>query len=148
MHRIALRNSARAKALVAPSRVCSPLFSLFFSLTSSRLVLYLLSPECHSNISSLLRYCKSRYEHVLASSPAFSFSLSLLFSIPPFLARHVISSTAASEVSSILESRISGTAVGGNVEETGRVLSTFFFPFFTSFRRVRACFLTVPNRRR
>jgi F-type H+-transporting ATPase subunit alpha len=30
---------------------------------------------------------------------------------------------AASEVSSILESRISGTAVGGNVEETGRVLS-------------------------
>jgi len=31
--------------------------------------------------------------------------------------------TAASEVSSILESRISGSAVGGNVEETGRVLS-------------------------
>jgi hypothetical protein len=31
---------------------------------------------------------------------------------------------AASEVSSILESRISGTAVGGNVEETGRVLSS------------------------
>ena len=30
---------------------------------------------------------------------------------------------AASEVSSILESRISGTSVGGNVEETGRVLS-------------------------
>lgn len=29
----------------------------------------------------------------------------------------------ASEVSSILESRISGTSVGGNVEETGRVLS-------------------------
>ncbi|KAJ2935808.1 hypothetical protein H1R20_g1286, partial [Candolleomyces eurysporus] len=30
---------------------------------------------------------------------------------------------AASEVSSILESRISGTSVAGNVEETGRVLS-------------------------
>ncbi|GAW05978.1 alpha subunit of the F1 sector of mitochondrial F1F0 ATP [Lentinula edodes] len=30
---------------------------------------------------------------------------------------------AASEVSSILESRIAGTSVGGNVEETGRVLS-------------------------
>ncbi|KAF8920871.1 ATP synthase F1 alpha subunit [Mucidula mucida] len=30
---------------------------------------------------------------------------------------------AASEVSSILESRISGASVGGNVEETGRVLS-------------------------
>ena len=38
---------------------------------------------------------------------------------------------AASEVSSILESRISGTAVGGNVEETGRVLSLFCLsPFF------------------
>lgn len=35
--------------------------------------------------------------------------------------------TAASEVSSILESRIAGTAVGANVEETGRVLSTLFF---------------------
>ena len=30
---------------------------------------------------------------------------------------------AASEVSSILESRISGTSLSGNVEETGRVLS-------------------------
>ena len=37
---------------------------------------------------------------------------------------HVTS--AASEVSSILEARISGTAVAGNVEETGRVLSRFF----------------------
>ena len=34
---------------------------------------------------------------------------------------------AASEVSSILESRISGTSVGGNVEETGRVLSAPVF---------------------
>jgi hypothetical protein len=32
---------------------------------------------------------------------------------------------AASEVSSILESRIAGSSVGSNVEETGRVLSTF-----------------------
>lgn len=38
-------------------------------------------------------------------------------------ARYV--TTAASEVSSILESRISGTSIGGNVEETGRVLSAF-----------------------
>jgi hypothetical protein len=38
--------------------------------------------------------------------------------------RHV--TAAASEVSSILESRISGTSVGGNVEETGRVLSMLF----------------------
>ena len=35
------------------------------------------------------------------------------------------SRVAASEVSSILESRISGTAVGANVEETGRVLSAY-----------------------
>ena len=34
-------------------------------------------------------------------------------------------SAAASEVSSILESRISGSSVGGNVEETGRVLSSY-----------------------
>ena len=33
------------------------------------------------------------------------------------------SRVAASEVSSILESRIAGTSVGANVEETGRVLS-------------------------
>jgi hypothetical protein len=36
---------------------------------------------------------------------------------------------AASEVSSILESRIAGSSVGSNVEETGRVLSTFFYFF-------------------
>ena len=34
--------------------------------------------------------------------------------------------SAASEVSSILESRISGTSMAGNVEETGRVLSMFY----------------------
>ena len=43
------------------------------------------------------------------------------YHFPPFPLR--ASSTAASEVSSILESRIAGTSVGGNVEETGRVLS-------------------------
>ena len=36
---------------------------------------------------------------------------------------HDTSRSAASEVSSILESRIAGTSVGANVEETGRVLS-------------------------
>jgi len=49
----------------------------------------------------------------------------LLTNLSPRLFRHV--TTAASEVSSILESRISGTSVGGNVEETGRVLSMFFY---------------------
>lgn len=33
--------------------------------------------------------------------------------------------SAASEVSSILESRIAGTSVGGDVQETGRVLSAY-----------------------
>ena len=39
---------------------------------------------------------------------------------------------AASEVSAILESRISGTSLGGDVQETGRVLSMFLvlFPVF------------------
>jgi hypothetical protein len=61
-----------------------------------------------------------------------SLFLSVLFST-----RHMV---AASEVSSILESRISGTAVGGNVEETGRVLSPFgyFFPHVT-FDLVNIC---------
>ncbi|KAF7309219.1 ATP synthase subunit alpha [Mycena kentingensis (nom. inval.)] len=61
MHRIALRNSVRARALAAPSQTVARSYA--------------------------------------TAKPA------------------------ASEVSSILESRISGTAVGGNVEETGRVLS-------------------------
>ncbi|RDB23445.1 ATP synthase subunit alpha, mitochondrial [Hypsizygus marmoreus] len=65
MHRIALRNSARARALAATAKRTTP---------------------------------------VVARS-------------------YATAKPAASEVSSILESRISGTAIGGNVEETGRVLS-------------------------
>ena len=49
---------------------------------------------------------------------SFSFFLSL---------RHV-TKKAASEVSTILESRIAGTSVAGNVEETGRVLSRVICP--------------------
>ena len=49
-----------------------------------------------------------------------SSSLPHRFFLWSFATRHKI---AASEVSSILESRISGASVGGNVEETGRVLS-------------------------
>ncbi|KAJ7214212.1 P-loop containing nucleoside triphosphate hydrolase protein [Mycena rebaudengoi] len=45
-------------------------------------------------------------------------------STPTAVARsYATANPAASEVSSILEARISGTAVGGNIEETGRVLS-------------------------
>ena len=42
---------------------------------------------------------------------------------------------AASEVSSILESRIAGSSVGSNVEETGRVLSTVQQVFRLSARK-------------
>ena len=35
----------------------------------------------------------------------------------------LVLSSAAAEVSSILESRIAGTSLGGDVQETGRVLS-------------------------
>ncbi|KAK0467191.1 P-loop containing nucleoside triphosphate hydrolase protein [Desarmillaria tabescens] len=65
MHRIALRNSARARALAAHAKKATPVVSRSYA----------------------------------TAKPA------------------------ASEVSSVLESRISGTSVGGNVEETGRVLS-------------------------
>jgi hypothetical protein len=46
-----------------------------------------------------------------------------------------LSSLAASEVSSILESRIAGTSLGGDVQETGRVLSQLIFhdTIFPSF---------------
>ncbi|KAJ7195420.1 P-loop containing nucleoside triphosphate hydrolase protein [Mycena rebaudengoi] len=45
-------------------------------------------------------------------------------STPTAVARsYATANPAASEVSSILEARISGTAVGGNIEETGRVPS-------------------------
>ncbi|KAI5995448.1 ATP synthase F1 alpha subunit [Pisolithus albus] len=44
--------------------------------------------------------------------------------VAAFVARsYATAKPAASEVSSILEARISGASVGGNVEETGRVLS-------------------------
>jgi F-type H+-transporting ATPase subunit alpha len=39
---------------------------------------------------------------------------------------------AASEVSSILESRIVGSSVGSSVEETGRVLGTFLIIFYVN----------------
>ena len=73
--------------------------------------------------SSLVHMPPQSQVRLIGFLPSFFFlahnaNLSCLF-------RHVI--TAASEVSSILESRISGTSVGGNVEETGRVLSMFFY---------------------
>ena len=41
----------------------------------------------------------------------------------PFLSSTYLAIAAASEVSSILENRIAGTSEGGDVQETGRVLS-------------------------
>ncbi|KAF7356238.1 ATP synthase subunit alpha [Mycena venus] len=55
-------------------------------------------------------------------------------STPTIVARsYATAKAAASEVSSILESRISGTSVGGNVEETGRVLSMHSSASFFTF---------------
>ncbi|KAF9221457.1 ATP synthase F1, alpha subunit [Gyrodon lividus] len=54
----------------------------------------------------------------LAAAPKSNAAISALTS-----RTYATAKPAASEVSSILESRISGTSVGGNVEETGRVLS-------------------------
>ncbi|KAH9952263.1 hypothetical protein BGW80DRAFT_1470886 [Lactifluus volemus] len=43
--------------------------------------------------------------------------------VPAVARSYATAKPAASEVSSILESRIAGSSVGSNVEETGRVLS-------------------------
>ncbi len=50
---------------------------------------------------------------------------------------------AASEVSSILESRIAGSSVGSNVEETGRVLSTLFYLFQTLYVNLHVHYIGV-----
>lgn len=52
-----------------------------------------------------------------------------------------ILSAAAAEVSSILESRIAGTSLGGDVQETGRVLSEH-----TSCKLFKQCFLIIFQR--
>ncbi|KAF9511231.1 hypothetical protein BS47DRAFT_1319088 [Hydnum rufescens UP504] len=47
----------------------------------------------------------------------------VLSTAPKLLRRYATAKPAASEVSSILESRIAGTSLGGDVQETGRVLT-------------------------
>ncbi|KAH9935885.1 ATP synthase F1 alpha subunit [Epithele typhae] len=54
---------------------------------------------------------------------ALAASKSAVRSTPAASRSYATAKAAASEVSSILESRIAGTSVGANVEETGRVLS-------------------------
>lgn len=56
-----------------------------------------------------------------------------LFSIATLGSRSRSLIVAASEVSSILEGRISGASTGGELEETGRVLSEYPAPFLIHF---------------
>jgi hypothetical protein len=71
-------------------------------------------PPAHMLLQSLVRHYFRRFLLSLTCIGMFVFG-SHLFLMVPY--------EAASEVSSILESRIAGTAISGNVEETGRVLS-------------------------
>jgi hypothetical protein len=101
MHSVALR---RATALAARP---IPLVSSSSSLTASKL-----AQGCSVNAPEhrpLLCDRKTGY----GPFPALIFRLEETYSF------HL----AASEVSSILESRIAGTSLGGDVQETGRVLS-------------------------
>ncbi|KAG9312866.1 P-loop containing nucleoside triphosphate hydrolase protein [Chiua virens] len=113
MHRIALRNATRKVALAAAPRVRPLSFSpnlppsnvFFCPIRTARCRAHTLQP-------SLVGALFSSSEEALTCGRT-------LHTAPSVFCR----STAASEVSSILESRISGSSVGGNVEETGRVLS-------------------------
>jgi hypothetical protein len=60
------------------------------------------------------------------------------YSVQPLIPKF---SAAAAEVSSILESRIAGTSLGGDVQETGRVLSEH-----TSCELFKQCFLIISQR--
>ena len=117
MHRIALQNSARKAAFAAAPKVL--IFLLFvvqcrahMTFFMSRALVHL--PPAHMLLQSLVR------------PPFWRFipSLTCIGMICVWVSCGIRTTyKAASEVSSILESRISGTAISGNVEETGRVLS-------------------------
>lgn len=109
LHRIAIRNSARAATLAAVPKVLS-------------LALVVLQQFSHAPCST----CRTLHlAHMQLPKQVCAYALSTLA-----LAHQSLfffpTTSAASEVSSILESRISGSSIGGNVEETGRVLSTLF----------------------
>ncbi len=130
MHRVALRNSVRAAALAASKvrTVFSTHFPASFVLNGvlqSRalpavlplLFLAHMRQQRPVRICTLLSTLTTSNEHFLAH---------VTDALQRFhLGTRDTSRTAASEVSSILESRIAGTSVGANVEETGRVLSEF-----------------------
>lgn len=113
MHRIALRNSARKVALAAAPRVRSQSFSLFFARLN-----FFLSQQNSALSSRTYATAKPGLYFLPPTS-----TVCLHVPIIRLVLHSICRSAAASEVSSILESRISGTSVGGNVEETGRVLS-------------------------
>jgi hypothetical protein len=113
MHSVALRRASALAARPIPL-VSSSLPQPVSKLAHSRLVA---APEHRP----LLCNRKTGYEPFVA----------LIFRLKePYL-----SPLAASEVSSILESRIAGTSLGGDVQETGRVLSQSIFhdTIFSSF---------------
>jgi hypothetical protein len=121
MHRIALRNSARALAATPKVPRRCFLFS-YFLIQTSPLYRVPLPPLLH--VLMLLR-------SLVRSDSRISWSHCSYHDLYSIYRIAYVTLVAASEVSSILESRISGTAVGGNVEETGRVLSSFCLsPFF------------------
>jgi hypothetical protein len=117
MHSVALRRASALAARPIPL-VSSSLSQTLSKLAHSRSVI---APEHRP----LLCDRKTGYELFIA----------LIFRLKE---THIFP-LAASEVSSILESRIAGTSLGGDVQETGRVLSqlnfhdTVFLSFITIF---------------
>lgn len=90
------------------------------------LALVLLQQHAPTPLRSLVRLIRL-YERAHNTHASFAQSLFHLYPSPTrtLSIRHISTRTAASEASSILQSRIAGSSVGSNVEETGRVLSAY-----------------------
>lgn len=131
MHRIALRNSARVTALA--SKAAAPKVSILTTAVSPTLLAF--SDVFLGNTERRrLRHCftlicnsKAWWVFVFSTSrvPCYLTCRLLLFGsvILRVISIWLTPPPAASEVSSILESRISGSSLGGDVQETGRVLT-------------------------
>lgn len=132
MHASIVRNSVRTAALAA--KAGTPLVNTLSAfLVALRLFVgwcrckrsCSFPPLSSSSVSRLSLLLLRSYESTLLPSqvrrPDSFFAPATLRTDFP---RH----PAASEVSSILESRIAGSSLGADVQETGRVLSTFFPP--------------------
>lgn len=109
-----------------------PPFTEHPSLTLSFIPLvFRLGPPCRSHRGPHLRDRQAR------CVPLFVASLFIMFLASSHRLTIAFPPTAASEVSSILEQRISGSSAGGDVQETGRVLS--------ECRAARAVLLLIVN---